>query len=107
MQNIINQFKKIAPYIVSNVKARVTVEMTDAEIIAVIHEEIQAYFAKQQDMAAQHMAFNDDQRATFASAMYDLLAPLAEAFKDAVNPKYKEYVAASGKTGALNYITKA
>lgn len=107
MKDIMNQFKKIAPYIVESVKVRVTPEMNDAEVMAIVHEEILAYFNKGQQMTAEVLAFNADQRATFAAVMYELLKPMAAAFKDAINPKYEEYVRASGKTGALNYITKA
>lgn len=107
MQNIINQFKKIAPFIVSKVKARVTSTMNDVEIGVIIHEEIMSYFSNQQDMAAQHMTFNQEQRASFACAMYEMLKPMAETLKGAKNPKYEEYVISSGKTGALNYITRA
>ena len=107
MENILNQFKKVAPFIVANVKAHVTAEMTDAEVMAVIHEEIVAYFNKQQQMTAEYLAFGEDKRATFAGVMYEILAPMAASFKDAVNPKYAAYVAATGKTGALNFITNA
>lgn len=107
MKNIIEQFKKVAPFIVTNVKARVTAEMSETEIGQVIHEEIMNFFTKQQQMTTEYLTFDADKRAAFASAMYELLAPLAEAFKDAVNPKYAAYVESTGKTGALNFITNA
>lgn len=107
METILNQFKKVAPFIVATVKARVTAEMTDAEIMVVIHSEIVSYFSKQQQMATEYLAFDEDKRATFAAVMYDIIAPMASSFKGAINPKYAAYVAATGKTGALNFITHA
>lgn len=107
MQNMINQFTKIAPFIVASVKERITASMDEAQVCEVIHEEILAYFTKQQSMTLQYVQFDDQQRATFATVMYELLKPMAEKFKDAVNPLYAEYVRASGKAGALNYITNA
>ena len=107
MEDIMNQFKKIAPFITASTKARISESMDESQIAEVIHEEILAYFAKQQNMAAQHMQFNSLQRATFAGVMYEMLKPMAEAFKEIVNPLYAEYVSKSGKSGALNYITNA
>lgn len=107
MQNILNQFKAIAPAIAGAVKARITAETTEVEVMEIIHEEILAYFNKHQQMAVQHMTFNDEQRATFAAVMYDLLKPLASQLVQALNPNYEAYVARTGKTGALNFITNA
>lgn len=107
MQNIIAQFKKVAPFIVTNVKASVTAEMSETEIGQVIHEEIMSFSTKQQQMTTEYFTFDADKRAAFASAMYELIAPLAEAFKDSANPNYAAYVANTGKTGALNFITNA
>ncbi|EPC5388246.1 hypothetical protein AB6864_24650 [Serratia proteamaculans] len=103
----IEQFKKIAPAIVENVKARVTSEMAVDEIMHAIHEEILSFFVKQQQMALEYVTFNEDQRANFAALMYSLLEPLAGAFKGIVNPKYAAYVAATGKTGARNFMVNA
>lgn len=104
---MINEFKKIAPAIVENVKVRITAEMTEEQIMMVIHEEIISYFTKQQQMFVEYMTFNEDQRATFAAVMYDVLAPLAASFKGSVNPLYDAYVKRTGKTGALNFIINA
>ena len=57
---MINEFKKIAPAIVESVKARVTNEMTDEEVMAVIHEEIVSYFDKQQQMMVEYLTFNQE-----------------------------------------------
>mgnify|MGYP000117019656 CR=1 FL=1 len=107
MENIMNQFKKVAPLIVDGVKARVTAEMTDAEIMLIIHEEIVTFFQKQQQMTNEYLAFDEDKRATFAAVMYEILAPMAASFKGGINPKYAEYVEKTGKTGALNFIINA
>jgi hypothetical protein len=107
MQNILNQFKAIAPAIAAAVKGRVTDVTTEAEVMEIIHEEILAYFDKHQKMAVQHMTFNDEQRATFAAVMYDLLKPLAANLVQVLNPNYTAYVERTGKTGALNFITNA
>lgn len=104
---MINEFKKIAPAIVENVKLRITADMTEQQIMMVIHEEIVSYFTKQQQMFVEYMTFNEDQRATFAAVMYDVLSPLASSFKDMVNPQYAAYVERTGKTGALNFIVNA
>lgn len=104
---MINEFKKVAPAIVESVKVRVTADMTEQQIMMVIHEEIVSYFTKQQQMFVEYMTFNEDQRATFAAVMYDVMAPLASSFKDMVNPKYAAYVERTGKTGALNFIVNA
>lgn len=104
---MINEFKKIAPAIVENVKVRITAEMNEEQIMMVIHEEIISYFTKQQQMFVEYMTFNEDQRATFAAVMYDVLAPLAASFKGSVNPLYDAYVKRTGKTGALNFIINA
>ncbi len=103
----IEQFKKIAPAIVENVKARVTSEMESDEIIQAIHEEILSFFIKQQRMTVEYMAFNEEQREEFSSQMYTLLEPLAGKFKGKENPKYSAYVACTGKTGALNFMVNA
>lgn len=105
MENILNQFKKVAPFIVEKVKARATAEMADAEVMVVIHEEIVTYFQKQQQMATEYLSFDEDKRATFAAVMYEILAPMASSFKGGINPKYAEYVEKTGKTGAFNFIT--
>ena len=103
----IEQFKKVAPVIVENVKARVTNGMAEEEIMHVIHDEILSFFVKQQQMTIEYVTFNEDQRTNFAALMYKLLEPLAGAFKGTVNPKYAAYVAATGKTGARNFIVNA
>lgn len=105
MQNILNQFKAIAPAIAGAVKARVTDTTTESEVMDIIHEEILAYFTSHQNMAAQHMTFSEPQRTAFAAVMYDLLKPLAAELVQSLNPKYEAYVARTGNTGALNYIT--
>lgn len=107
MQNIMNQFKKIAPYIVKAVKVRVAPGMADTDVMAIIHEEILAYFDKQQKMAVEVLTFTAEQKRVFSGVMYDLLKPLAAEFAKCTNPLYEAYVAESGKTGALNYMTKA
>lgn len=103
----IEQFKKIAPAIVENVKARVTSGMASDEIAQAIHEEILSFFVKQQQMAVEYMTFNEGQRTNFTELMYTLLEPLAGAFKGKENPKYTAYVAATGKTGSLNFMVNA
>lgn len=103
----IAQFKKLAAAIVVNVKTRVTNEMSVDEIMHTIHEEILSFFVKQQQMAIEYVTFNEDQRANFAELMYSLLEPLAGAFKGMENPKYAAYVAATGKTGARNFMVNA
>lgn len=107
MENILNQFKKVAPFIVEGVKARVTAEMTDAEVMVVIHEEIMTFFQKQQQMTNEYLAFDEDKRSTFAAVMYEILTPMAASFKGGINPKYAAYVEKTGKTGAFNFITNA
>lgn len=107
MEKVIEQFTKVASFIAGNVKSRITSEMNDEEVMTVIHEEIVSFFNKQQQMTVEYLSFSKDKRAAFATAMYDLLQPLAAAFKPSINPLYAEYVKASGKTGALNFITKA
>lgn len=107
MEELMNQFKKLAPFITSNVKARVTAEMDDSQVMATIHEEIIGFFDKNKAATVEYLTFNEDQRRTFSAVMYELLKPLAEAFKGGVNPKYKEYVEKSGKTGARNFIVNA
>lgn len=54
---MINEFKKIAPAIVESVKVRVTADMTEQQIMMVIHEEIVSYFTKQQQMFVEYMTF--------------------------------------------------
>lgn len=107
MEKILNQFKKVAPFIVESVKARVTAEMIDAEVMLIIHEEIMTFFQKQQQMTNEYLTFDEDKRATFAAVMYEILAPMAASFKGGVNQKYAEYVEKTGKTGALNFIINA
>jgi len=43
---MINEFKKIAPYIADAVKSRVTNEMSDDEVMKIIHSEIVSFFEK-------------------------------------------------------------
>lgn len=107
MENILNQFKKVAPFIAEGVKARVTAEMTDAEVMVVTHEEIMTFFQKQQQMTNEYLAFDEDKRSTFAAAMYETLTPMADSFKGGINQKYAEYVEKTGKTGAFNFIINA
>ena len=102
---MINEFKKIAPYIVESVKVRVTSEMGDEEIMQIIHIEIILFFEKQQNMFVQFLNFTSEQRNVFTGIMYDVLAPLAANMKPVVNPVYQDYVDRTGKTGALNFIT--
>lgn len=104
---MINEFKKIAPYIVENLKAVVTNEMTDEEIMEVIHQEIVSFFTKQQNMFVQYLSFNQEQRTAFAEIMYATIAPLAKEMKTNLNPVYSAYVERTGKTGAKNFITNA
>lgn len=91
----------------SNLNSRFKRCWTRSGVLMVIHEEIVSYFTKQQQMFVEYMTFNEDQRATFAAVMYDVLAPLASSFKDMVNPQYAAYVERTGKTGALNFIVNA
>lgn len=104
---MINEFKKIAPYIVENVKTRIDDKMGDEEIMKIIHHEIVSFFTKQQNMFVQYLSFNDDQRATFVEIMYSAIAPLAKQIKTNLNPVYSAYVERTGKTGAKNFITDA
>jgi len=78
MENIINEFRKIAPYIAANVKAANTESMSDAETMQVIKSEITDYFNKQYQMFMEYLRFDDIQRAAFAEVMYSVLAPLAK-----------------------------
>lgn len=107
MEAILNQFKKVAPYIVIGVKEKVTATMSESEVMSVIHEEILAFFANYQRMAIQHMTLDSNERTQFAGVMYELLKPLASQITATTNPLYEEYVRRSGKTGAKNYITNA
>lgn len=107
MESIMNEFKKIAPYIVDAVKVRVGPDMSEIDAMAIIHEEILAYFDKQQKMAVEALTFTADQKRVFSGVMYDLLKPLTTEFVKCTNPLYDAYVAQSGKTGALNYMTNA
>lgn len=107
MEDILGQFKKVAPFIVSAVKSRISPETPDVRIGEIINEEIVSYFVNTQEMTNQVLSFNEVQSATFAAIMYNLLKPMTEKFKHSVNPLYAEYVKETGKTGALNYITKA
>lgn len=104
---MINEFKKIAPYIVENARAVVTAEMSDEEVMKVIHAEIIAFFEKQQNMFTQYLTFTDEQRYAFAEIMYSSIAPLAKEMKKTLNPLYVEYVERTGKTGARNFIANA
>lgn len=107
MEAILNQFKQVAPYVVIGVKEKVTAAMSESEVMAVIHEEIVAYFTNHSRLAIQHMTLGSNDRATFASVMYELLKPLTSRVVATTNPLYEEYVRRSGKTGARNYITNA
>lgn len=106
MKDIMTQFKAIAPAIVEAVSARVAPGMDDAAVMAIIHQEIAAYFEAQNNMAAQVLTFGPQQRAAFCDVMYDLLKPIADAMPPSVNPLYQSYVDRTGNTGALNYITQ-
>ena len=103
---MINEFKKIAPAIVESVKARMANEMTDEEVMVVIREEIVSYFDKQHQMMVEYLTFNREKRINFAEIMYEMLAPLATSFKGGINEKYAEFTRETGKTGALNYLTR-
>ncbi|BAO32599.1 hypothetical protein ACTVNX_24120 [Serratia nevei] len=103
----IERFQKIAHVIVENVKTRVTSGLADDEIMHIIYEEILSFFVMQQRITVEYMNFNEEQRANFAAQMYSLLEPLACEFKGIANPKYADYVAATGKTGALNFMVNA
>lgn len=104
---MINEFKKIAPYIVENVKTIATSDMSDEEVMKVIHAEIISFFEKQQNMFIQYLTFTDDQRRTFVEIMYSAIAPLAKEMQQTLNPLYVEYVERTGKTGAKNFIINA
>lgn len=104
---MINEFKKIAPYIVENVKALVSAKMSDEEVMKVIHAQIISFFENQQNMFTQYLNFTDEQRCLFADIMYSVIAPLAKEMKQTLNPVYMEYVERTGKTGAKNFITNA
>ncbi len=107
MKDVISEFRKLAPYIAEKVKSLVTDSMNNESVMKIIHSEIVAYFSKQQLMMLEYLSFTDDQRATFAAAMYDALSPLTEGFEPTTNPLYEAYVSRTGKTGALNYMTNA
>ncbi|WP_208093561.1 hypothetical protein [Serratia ureilytica] len=107
MEQQIERFKKVAHVIVENVKTHVTSGLADDEIMHIIHEEILNFFVKQQRITVEYMNFNEDQRTNFAAQMYSLLEPLACEFKGIANPKYADYVAATGKTGARNFMVNA
>lgn len=107
MEGIIREFRKVAPYIADRVKGLVSDSMDEASVMAVIHAEIVNHFANQQRMMMEYLTFTDDQRATFAAAMYDALLPAAESVKPTLNPLYEAYVLRTGKTGALNYLVNA
>lgn len=107
MEAILNQFKQVAKYIVIGVKDKVTAAMSESEVMEVIHEEIIAYFTNHSRLTIQHMTLGDNERAKFASVMYELIKPRASRVVAITNPRYEEYVRRSGKTGARNYITNA
>lgn len=104
---MINEFKKIAPYIAAAVKERLANDVSEEVITEVIHQEIMSFFRKQNSMCSEYLAFNQDQRRIFSEAMYDLLKPLAGEIKQSLNPIYLDYVKRTGKTGAKNFITNA
>ncbi|HDT2074314.1 TPA: hypothetical protein RCG84_000421 [Enterobacter roggenkampii] len=101
----IAQFKKVAPAIVHNVKARITGSERDEALMKIIHEEIAHHFAGWQRFFTQYVNFTEDQRREFSGIMYDLVAPLSQGLKGSVNPIYENFVKTTGKTGALNFIT--
>lgn len=104
LETILEKFKAVAPGITRSVAVRVTAETSDAEIMVVIHEEIAHHFEAFNNMTAQYLAFNADQRREFAGIMYDLLAPTAQNVKATLNPVYEKFVTETGKSGALNFI---
>lgn len=105
MVNVLEQFQKVAPYILNSVKARVTANESDEAVLVIIQEEILHYFDAFRNMSEQYLAFNDEQRHQFASVMYELVAPLSQGIKAPVNPVYESFVKVTGKTGALEFIT--
>lgn len=105
MNELMNQFKAIAPAIVDAVRARVTASSTEADVMNIIHEEIIAFFDKQQRMAVEYLTFDADRRATFGIIMFELLKPLADKMPKSMNPNYQAYVEKTGNEGALNFIT--
>lgn len=75
MEKELEQFKKVAPVILANVKARLTGSESDGTKLAIIHEEIVAYFSGWQKFFEQYLCFNKQQHINFAELMYDLLVP--------------------------------
>ncbi|WP_419963970.1 hypothetical protein [Pantoea vagans] len=78
MENMIIEFRKIAPYIAENVRAVITDHMSNAQIMAVINAEILTFFTKQQVFTERYLAFTPDQRAMFSRVMYSALRSLAK-----------------------------
>lgn len=107
MQKMIDQFTKgYAPAVLARVKAQVTPDMDEQQVMALIHEQIISSFEARSALTVAHLTSGPDERQEFAGLMYDLLAPLAKSMGPApVNPVYAEYVSRTGKTGALNFIT--
>jgi len=104
---MINEFKKIAPYITASVKEKLAEDANEAAIIEAIHREIMSFFSKQNAMCMEYLTFSQEQRLIFSESMYDLLKPMASEVKQSMNPVYIDYVKRSGKTGAKNFITNA
>lgn len=102
---MINEFVKIAPYIVEAVRVKLTSGVTEEETMAIIHQEIVNFFRKQELMFLEFLSFDATQRATFCAAMYSAIKPIADKTEKNLNPKYSEYVLRTGLTGAKNFIT--
>lgn len=78
MENMIIEFREIAPYIAENVRAVITDHMSNAQIMAVINAEILTFFIKQQVFTERYMKLSPDQRALFCGVMYRALRSLAK-----------------------------
>lgn len=104
MEQMLEQFKKIAPYITANVKSRLNGSETEEEVAEVIKQEIVHYFEACQSMFTQYLAFNTDQRRAFAQIMHKLVAPLANNMKTETNPVYLKFTNDTGKAGAFDFI---
>ncbi|KGA31150.1 hypothetical protein [Pectobacterium odoriferum] len=87
------------------VKVRMSDNMTDDEIMSLIHEEFLAYFERFQKITIEYCMFNEDQRRAFTELMYDLVMQLdLSKFRNVENKAYTDYKQRTGKTGALNYM---
>jgi hypothetical protein len=104
MENILEQFRKLAPSITKNVKARIIGNESEEEILMIIHQEIIHFFNSCKNMFMQYITFDENQRRDFAEIMYTLLAPMAEGFKDKANSEYVKFQNETGKSGSLNFI---